>query len=603
MQNVEQIEKSEVKISWCSRLHVYINVISTFILATCVFLQMREIYLRSNIGFGLTDEAYGISFTLDRAINGQLGVTPIYTDVTSYMLKLANFDLQTFRLIGFATLFLVSLIFYATSRKMQPNSNSKIVKIWLFLLVVFVILFITSSFRYLLVTPSYQWFVMIAGVLICCLVLFESQVHSWAYSQLILFLVAGLITLSLISRPTSGLVTLTITSTYVFLTSGEERIKKTIFLIACFILIIACYFLFNRSSTIEYLIRYWNMRNLDPKGSSLLNEIWDVLRAFLSFALLMWSSSWIMKAFRQKIAHQKLGKHEIALGLIICCLTIVFVSTTLQYKGLEHLVAFGIVCLFGMLHAAQFSNRISYKDLVFCSLPLVSQFGSNINASYLVVPFILSASLFTYATKQSQSVLLDSTKQTEFRGIKSLLNLTLTILLLVIQDSSLMKSYETDLPNKALAVDSRTNLMFSKEKILAIQEFRTNANLNNFLDSIRVVDFSFWHPGVILYLGALQFPSTTLDYTFRGTIDRQVEQILIDLQKPQFQTNLFIVRTLQKDPTNSCKRLSEHMIDVSIVKSLLFRNFDPYLREVSIYRSSPIDLTLHPRNIALLQPC
>lgn len=581
----------------------YLEYTSITIILVCVLLQVREMLTRSDLGFGLTDEAYGISFSLDRAINGQIGVTPFYTDIASYFMSLVDFNLQHFRMIGFIFLFFLGLILYFISQKLESDVRVKQVDFYLLFLFVFATLFISSSFRYLLITPSYQWFVMTSTVLTCALVLFEPRLKSKVQSGFVWFSVALLIVFSAMSRPTSGFLTLILTSAFVVFTDRENGRKRALHLNVYFIFLICTYLFINGSVALQYLTRYWTMREWDPKGSNLFLEIWDVTHAFFIFAAIIFSSHWLNGLYRLKFQNQIGSKLRLILGGFFLVLVVITLFISFPFKDFEHLLTFAIVGLLGTTYAKHSKNLKWYANLVFCSLPLLSQFGSNISASYLMPPFLLSALLLTLTTRDGVGVSIETLRFSETRFLRTIVYFIMSIFILILQTESSKLSYETSLPTEVLTLDPLSSLRYSPEKVRAITEFRSNAELESNSQVNRVIDFSYWHPGVILYLGAIQFPSTTIDIAFSKTVDKQVNAILIDLERRSFKTMLIIVRSDQDTPSNTCKRLSEHLLDIDLRDALLERSFNPYVRDSSIYRSSSVDATLYPLNIALLKPC
>jgi hypothetical protein len=165
-------------------------------------------------------------------------------------------------------------------------------------------------------------------------------------------------------------------------------------------------------------------------------------------------------------------------------------------------------------------------------------------------------------------------------------------------------SYEVDLPSSELQFDTQTSLYFSSEKLKFIREFRTNSQRYGILNERRVLDLSFWHPGAILYLDKMPFPISTADVTFRNSLDFQSDVTLqqLNLSKEAW-LGLITIRTIDVTPRNVCKKLSDHLIDRDIASTFRSKKFDPLVRDIAIYKSTSVDLTLYPYNISLLETC
>jgi hypothetical protein len=263
------------------------------------------------------------------------------------------------------------------------------------------------------------------------------------------------------------------------------------------------------------------------------------------------------------------------------------------------------IALIGIAYGLSYGFKIDFLLMFICLSPILTQFGSNTSASYLIPPYLLFGVLFIFLAQGKIVADLPTEARAQFRRIvQALVWLVMTLCLLLLQHSSKKLTYEVELPVSAMKQDSQSLLYYSQPKLDSIEKFRLDAGLSGAYNGIRIVDFSFWHPGAILYLGAAQYPVSIADETFERTLEIQAEMVIDHLKKrDKFNRSPMIIRTMEVKPLNKCTKLTTHISDENLSNVLGSQGFDPYVKDVSIYKSFPVDITLYPYNIALLVPC
>jgi hypothetical protein len=576
-------------------LAILVGVYATYIL-------IREIFLRSKIGFGLTDEAYGITFGIDRAKNGQLAFTPLYADITSFALKLADFNITYFRYMGAVILVCFSIILFLIHRFLQSGLYSNLESGAIFIIFVICGLFVSTSFRYLLITPSYQWYVLVFSTIGTSLLLLRGKLKNDATRDIILVFVALLVLLTVFARPTSGIASWLVINVFLLRKNSNHRKRDFSLFNLSLISFTVVYTVVNGAANLRYLETYWEMRKLDPRGSNVFYEIWDigtsvtttVLMVFIGY---LWTQRYYEFKAKVKLSHST---------LTFCATFIILLYLLLHYpyRDPPHLLALLILSLFGAFCRIDSIKQIQPQMIILCTSPLISQFGSNISASYLIAPSLISGLFLAFLVNGDQGLVhFRLGKNVHARNVSVYFLIIISALSILI-GSTKNQSYESNNKSEKLVVDSVTGLHYSRLKMDAISEFRRNAGVSGEYSGDRVIDLSYWHPGVVMLLGGIQFSATTFDVQFKSSIELQVDRIVSEYNSnPLIRADSFIIRTQETEFANRCQRLSEHLQDRDIAFALIERNFDPYVRDSSIYLSSRVDETLYPLNIALLTPC
>jgi len=592
------------KVTWV--LIVKLLVLSSCLISTVTLTsQAFEMFRRFKLGYGLTDEAYGISFAIDQGKNPQQGQTPLFADVTSTILRLVNFNIPEFRIVGLVVLIVVALTFFTFHNFVYYKSESFSSKFLNFQIIMFSVLYLSTSFRYLLITPSYQWLVLVGTITIVVLLVAESRINHPILRNALIIISASQIFIVYLGRPVSGVLIWGITNCYFLFKYKRKSATQVLQLNISLFVFTALHTIFSSGANFEYLLLYWQLRKIDPTGSTLILEIWDVTRSAMSVALTLllaiWFSSKVLLV--SKISKQK--RFKFVFQSILYLLTNLLVLKSFPFRDVEHLVALLALSLIGFAYGLRFGSKVDYLLLFISLSPILTQFGSNTNASYLISPYLLVGVLFIYLSAGAGIDNLSSQSLVMFRKVISAFAwLTISLCLLFLQHSSEKTTYEVELPISKLKWDAQNSLYYSERKLESINQFRENASVTGAYSGERIIDFSFWHPGAILYLGGIQYPISIADKTFEKTLETQLDLVFKHINSwQQFSQSPIIVRTSASKPLNRCDKLTNQISDFNLRSALGARDFNPNVRDVSIYRSLPIDTTLYPYNIALLVPC
>jgi hypothetical protein len=235
--------------------------------------------------------------------------------------------------------------------------------------------------------------------------------------------------------------------------------------------------------------------------------------------------------------------------------------------------------------------------------PIVSQFGSGISASYLIIPMMVFGFLyFVFSLPNSPSFI---SGRSDFSDrLWELSAFLVVVTLLTTQFIFSTTSYENGYGNKFLVKDPINGLMYTSEKMKNILQLRSQVENWDTVKGSRILDLSYWHPGVIFYIGGMQFPTATFDRYYRQTISQQVRNTLNqEAFRNTSQKIPIIVESRSISPRLECVELSEQITDKKILKALSENSFNPNLIEIAVYESVPEDLTLYPRNISIMIPC
>ena len=574
--------------------------IALILLSSTLVIQLYQILSRSRIGFGLTDEAYGLSFAVDRAKNGQSGNTPLFSDVTSIFLSLVNFNIYYFRLVG---LILISILIAFLVRAFMRIHRLRDSKIWLpdILLLSVTFLTIPANFRYLLITPSYQWIVLTLSIFVVLLILlmvnFEiKNISLFAVLSLSIFCVA-------LARPTSGIMIWLLVLLYTYLNAGTYGRYVFNILNVILVILFSFYILANWFAVKSFAESYAYLRHLDPKGSNLLNEIWDVgISLFFVWSIFFVGHLTFRRALVDERTRTLIRKTVLAFLYIVILASLVL-KGLISSADIPHLLLMIYAFLTGGLFALKKGGKTNLGILLLTSAPVLTQFGSNTSASYLVSPLMISLTLFASFSRNVQSSVIIK-KGYSLEGVKIGTQILLSISLLCFVVSQSTASYETHLPSKNLMKDSVSGLYYSPKKLENIQEFRRQAKQSGEYTGQRILDLSFWHPGAILYLGGLQYPFGIDNKVFRSTLDLQIDRSVrkIKLQSSK-QLPPIIVETSMTVPIAKCLKLSEYIDDSELRNLIILNSFDPNVLNSAVYISDRVDVTLYPRNLAYLVPC
>jgi hypothetical protein len=576
-------------------LNSFIGIVNFALVFIIIVIFFTELNFRTKIGIGLTDEAFGILFGMDRAQNGQTANTYLFADITSPVLNILDYNIVNFRRIGIFILVILSLFMFSRFMKSVRNI-SFLEKLSYFSIFFISLLFLTSSFRFLLITPGYQWIILVSSILLAVLLIRSEKLISQKGNSIHNLVIALLILFVEFSRLTSGFAAWILIMIYLV---RNSQIKKLVHVNALLLFFHLVYIIVFGDTFYRAIVRYYNLSKLDPYGSSFLLEVYDVGKALAMFVLLLLFGVKVGSIRFNDFLSKVKTNWQINI-LIILLLILVFF---LQYRDIAHLLVYLFVFIFGV-KIGIYKLSPSFDGLLLASLPIVTQFGSNINASFLLAPSLAAASLIFVVTFIFAKEINLECLSKGFRAANSLAMLVLTLILLGLLVLVSASGYENGYGSKNFKTDRATGLLYTPEKLQNIQAFRTQVAKLSQDKPVRVLDLSFWHPGVLYYIDQFQFPISTLDRYFSSTLSEQVELTLSQLEVSKV-TRLtpILLLTNSQFPSFACKPLENWSGDERMISTLKEYRFNPKVKEIAIYKSSVEDLTLYPFNISYMIPC
>lgn len=245
----------------------------------------------------------------------------------------------------------------------------------------------------------------------------------------------------------------------------------------------------------------------------------------------------------------------------------------------------------------------NYSLLMLTAAPIVSQFGSNISSSYLVFPLVAHGILYISLFGASHSGKEYGERKTSDL-LEHIFIFLLTASLILLQVNLSSTSYENGYRSSSISRDSITGLWYSSKKLDSIMKLRHEVANYGILEGDRILDLSYWHPGVIYYVEGVMFPVTTVNKFFRETLQYQIESTINQenvILEP-YGTPI-LVETDSVEPNLKCRKLINQITDSDLIEVLKVVGFNPYIKEIAVYRSVKEDLTLYPKNIAIVLPC
>jgi hypothetical protein len=556
---------------------------------TAVIFALISVLRRLNIGYGLTDEAFSISHTQERLQIGSMATSWLYADLTSPLMRISGEKITSFRLISLLVLIGVCLIAFIPSMLEGKSLGFRNKSLQAATILTIALLTIPSSFRYLLVTPTYQWIILTASSALAILLCIETRADTKlrmllvpVYSLLIIFIA--------MSRLTSGIAALLLV---ILTTSLTDRNLRRIPLLILLLITGGGAYLWAWPSTGTKILSSIDLaRTIDPNGRNIFTEGLDVAAPSLIIIFVLLAPAAIYDFAERKRDSSK--RIERSLKLVYA---VIVVGLILGLMPDKRYIPFLIISIAIGIHTRIRPLNLDTIRLVFISLlPVVSQFGSNISASYLIPPLIICSCIYLYGASLS-TIHNNKMQSVAFLSI-------IVVMMLFGNNQNWNESYENSINSNRNVVDSESGLKFSSEKFSAIVEFRNKIKSGNIETHQRVFDLSFWHPGAILYIGQKPMPYFIGDKVYIDTIDQQVS-LAVKGNKAFLSNDNYsmLIETTRTKVDNKCSYLIELIEDSALRAALLKSSFNPSAKVTAVYKSSKEDSTLYPKNLAYLTRC
>jgi hypothetical protein len=605
---------TKIRIAITPPVRIAIWLILTLVITSEIgFRFFQQINANLKAGYGFTDEGGPLIALHERALHGKSSFTFTFVEPLNLIFSLSNQNIFRFRLFGL--LILLAIPFFFFFRNMTKDKSKNFLLIFLISILFLSVMTIPSVFRYLLVTPTYQWTILVSSVLINIIYFGKSPQKLWSRYLSILavtFLVLGMG----LSRPTSGLVGLFTVLTYL-LTLSIKNLRTVIIILAlqlCIFLILFVPNLYNLQYRLLESIKI--SKAFDPKGYNIAAEIQDVVLSviylFLFSILVFLSSRYLSKEKKIKTAKTGITVISYSLPVIaLALLALIYIYPRIKIST----PSLGFLLSMIVLNAILGGFLIGFREFIalwfLSSLPYISQFGSNTPATGNVQILFLSQSLLTIGIflqaffVENPKVREESLKlQVTPQPLEVLTFLTLLFSFLTYSnfaDSQVGNNFEKTLYPMASSKSPSNGLYYTPEKLASLETFSRNASLQ---PGEEVIDLSSYHPGIILYAGGIQSQRALPDKYWIYNIKKQIEFVM-ELHGSQLkaQGTKVLLETNLKSTLAECVNLSNLIAKQEISTELKAQGFDVKVRPVGVYISSSEDLTLFPNNAVLVETC
>jgi hypothetical protein len=138
---------------------------TTLAVTTEIWIRsFNQIYANLKAGYGFTDEGGPLIALHERAIHGTSSYTFTFVEPLNLIFAISKQNIYIFRIIGLLILLLILIFFFL--RNVSKSKPKNILLIFLSSILLSSLMTIPSVFRYLLVTPTYQWTILVSSVLI-----------------------------------------------------------------------------------------------------------------------------------------------------------------------------------------------------------------------------------------------------------------------------------------------------------------------------------------------------------------------------------------------------------------------------------------------------
>jgi len=559
----------------------FLKPISMIFLLVCIVFYAFNIFRSIFSELGISDEGFLLNQVNGRATEGIRTWYLPFTDFLFPIWRLSGGSLSIYRLYGlFFFLVFLTLSFYLL----------KMVKDYWRTRILILIIFALSGLglsRYLLVTPGYQSLILMSSVASVVPALFlakGSYINRFKYpiinSLIILFLSINLLIIAS-SRITGGVTYFATISVFLFLNYGPVKCLKYLLMIG---VPTAIFFVFNISDWQErVLFSYQIAKIVDPTGYSILAEILDVclplIPLLIAFVLGIYTA-------KPSVPPKRVLFFVLSFSLVV--------SIVVQINRISlFLISILVAILFNQL-VKVFSTRQTFSYFFVSLIPYVTVFGSNTPAAgnfhLMLIGFVLAfLALSNREISENRMTLTLETNPLKFPLILLAL-VILTYLGMVTENSGYGKPL-TDWKlgsHQVLADSNRFKIDYISDPLSIKRE----------LINSKILDLSYFHPGIILKLGGLPYPMSLSDAKYKSNLRPQLDGIKREANKNPGHGKKLILVKLRDNPSYSCKLLSQHVQDQELSSELTAL---PWTGDYSV--AITIELSGEVGKYGLLKPC
>ena len=541
---------------------------------------------------GLSDE--GFLYTQLLGSRNSDNTAALFSKILGAPFRWLNASVVNYRVFGLLLVVASAVYTYISIRKIlrkrefQGGSNQVAITCGM------AILLIPSTFRYLLMSPGYQWLIAISSVIAFVIFLQLFQENKLNPKGFAIFAISLIVVLqvSLHTRLTFFLLIVVL----IFISLPLVQ-KNYLGIYLC--VVGGALLIFALTQT--YLFTAWrvtilNARSVDPKGYSVLNEVVDVSASVGLILTTIFLGSRLFSQFRDKNLYS--FRFFVYATLSVALLIIWLIVSR------DRLAPFVFACtlLLGKILPSQlrtYTKGIRVFYLIFLSfLPITSQFGSNTPA--------LSNSNLVFITLAFLLVVLILDSSSNLKTLVGTLSLILA-LIATMQIINSFRSFETSSDHSGQVVIFEEELRTSKDISQEINLFNIKFQEAEIPKTEKIADLSLFHPAAGLYLNHEVLPVGTADKSFRGTFTDQLK-IIMRMYPKHFdgKFGLVLISLPRKDDweAKGCLKLEKWLLyqgqgEIDLTSEFLQNKY----RALSTMKSTTSQESLFPNSISVLGKC
>ena len=594
----------KTKVFFSVHIPTGLAILITLLNLQTIFTLVQNFWARVNLGLDLTDESFNLMNLTHREDNS---VWP-YSRVLGPIFNLLEENIANYRLFGLVFLFLICIIgITVTLLNARYKNHSNFMSLpALISLQIVITLFVPSVFRYLLVTPGYQWILIVGSILLAIILIGVIP----RFDKLGTFLKLTLIGVSLIllamslARLSGGVIALLSVSLGLAWKRSASSYKKLIvFLYLSMFLTSGVFLILNFELVKNYASTMLNFSNVLPQAFSIKSELTDVFLPIICLSLLIALNKFVLQFASNRFSYERVyvAKNIYILGALPILTIILSRSDVILNFQLPH-NSLAIFCLIALVLTL---NLEKTDILIFpvILLPFLTLFGSSTPAfgNWQTMLFCIYSLIIFYAClRDSSGTQIQFGKEHVF-----VILLIVSVSCSILANRITSDTYEKVLLPRHSPVDLVTGLNYSSGKLNSINSFRSSSLENGFNPDKSILDLSYFHPGLALMLGSSTEPNTIYDRFFQSSLNLQVDNLAPTLKR--FVTEKgFILLPVERDRLFSkfgCRSIASYLAIDPLAQLFSERGFNPKVRFISVYRSDSIDLTLPNNDVVLVKVC
>ncbi len=570
-----------------------IDLILAFLALVNLILIFREWILRYDSLIGLSDEGYLYSQLISsRSADPNISLFAI---LLSSPFEWFNFSIIKYRIFGLLIVIIVAIFTLISILKLAPTKYTRRISIYIAILSAISVMLIPSTFRFLLISPGYQWLIAVTSIVVFLILLNlnTSQFVTSKKAILFCFVLFLILQISLYTRLPYTFLIIVLTIISLYFMRKRIRMYFMIFLISSLL-----FFILTQDTLIDKWIDIISIGQLfDPKGYSIFNELIDLSVSVLLILITIILGNIILN-HKSNSRFKKISK----VGIVLVAIVVLIIWTLFSRDRLAPFVFFGTMLAGGFFPGIEVlrTHKLKFSYLLFLSLlPVTSQFGSNTPAlanSNLVLIFI--------AFFVTISIMLSQQRVKNDQVIVSCLLLVIAAM----QIANSQRSFETSLDHSHSVTLSGDNFSTSREIAENINVFQNNFESAVVPQDERIMDLSMFHPGGGLYLDRGVLPLGTASSAYKQTINLQLSWLIKEYPEHFDGKHGLILISLLPSAYSAVPS------NCLVLKNWLkFQNDDNLLidskllefkyKVIATMKSTPDQVTLYPKNLHLISKC